>query len=144
MADIYGFGEQQIATPLTADKAVINWGGPVVGAINVAITYSQPIQRRRTIGNKRAVIFAGMPSGQITISRLMTTDINELFSQDGWQACKPGQIDITLAGGCGEGGEGSVKFTATGCIVSSYSVQAEAEGLTVLDNVVIEFLQLSK
>lgn len=142
MADLFGYENQNIKTPLTADKATITWGGIVTGAIQVQISYAQQIQRRRTIGNKDAVIYAAMPTGQITIARLMTTDSSGLFSGPGWKACEPGTITLTLGGGCGGGGGGPT-FTAKGCVVSQFSVQAEAEGLTVMDNVVIEFLQLS-
>ncbi len=141
MADLFGFGNQSIKTPLTADKATIQWGGVVTGAVQVNISYAQQVNRRRTIGNKAAVIWAAMPSGQITIQRLLTTDAAALFSSPGWNACTPGTITLTLGGGCG-GGNGPT-FTATGCVVSQFSVTAEAESLTVMDNVVIEFLQLT-
>jgi hypothetical protein len=139
--DLYGHADQNIKTPLTADKATINWGGIVTGAIQVSVQYAQQINRRRTIGNKDAVIYASMPQGQVTIQRLLTTDATALFSAPGWKACLPGTITLTLAGGCD--GTGGPTFTARGCIVSQFSVQAEAESLTVMDNVVVEFLQLT-
>lgn len=138
--DIFGFGDQQIKTPLTADKALISWGGIVTGAINVSVSYAQQVQRRRTIGNKDAVIYASMPAGQVTMARLLTTDAGLLFSAPGWQACNPGTISISFGGGC----DSAVGFvvTAIGCVVSQFQIQAEAEGLTVMDNVTIDFLQL--
>jgi len=139
MADLFGFDSHNIATPLTADKATIQWGGIVTGAIQVQVSYSQQINRRRTIGNKDAVIYASMPNGQITIQRLLTSDANGLYSAPGWSACNPGSVSVSL-GSCQGGGS---SFTATGCVVSQFQVQAEAESLTVMDNVVIEFLQLS-
>jgi hypothetical protein len=139
--DVFGFRGQDIAIPLTADKATLIWGDIVTGAIQVSITYAQQVNRRRTIGNVSAVIWASMPSGQITIQRLLTTDSAGLFSAPGWQACLPGTITLQLAGGCDRGPAGS--YTAWGCIVSQFSIQAEAESLTVMDNVTIEFLQLS-
>lgn len=141
MADVFGFSSQTIGTPLTADKARIYWGGLVTGAIQVAVNYAQQVNRRRTIGNKSAVIWAAMPSGQVTIQRLLTTDSGALFSAPGWNACYPGQISIELGGGCNSGV--AATYVATGCIVSQFSIQAEAESLTVMDNVTIEFLQLS-
>jgi hypothetical protein len=143
MADLYGFGDQNIKTPLTADKATIQWGSTIVtGAIQVAVSYAQQINRRRTIGNKDAVIWAAMPNGQINVQRLLTTDSATLFSADGWNACRPGTIILTLGGGCNSSAT-PMTFTAKGCVVSQFSVQAEAESLTVMDNVVIEFLQLA-
>jgi len=138
--DLFGFGDQNIKQPLTADKAIISWGGIVTGAINISVSYAQQVQRRRTIGNKDAVIYASQPMGQVSMARLLTTDAGLLFSSPGWQACNPGTISVTFGGGC----SGGVGFTVTaiGCVVSQFQIQAEAEGLTVMDNVVIDFLQL--
>jgi hypothetical protein len=141
MADLFGYKDQDIATPITADKCTINWGGIVTGAVQISINYAQQINRRRTIGNRVAAIWATMPVGQITIARLLTTNSSELFSSPGWKACEPGTLTFAMAGGCGGGA--STTLTATGCIVTQFQVQAEAEGLTVMDNVTIEFLQLS-
>jgi len=139
--DVFGFNAYTPATPITADKATLIWGQVVTGAIQVSVTYAQQVNRRRTIGNKAAVIWAAMPNGQISIQRLLTTDSAGLFSAPGWQACLPGTITLQLAGGCDRGA--SSTYTASGCIVSQFSIQAEAESLTVMDNVTIEFLQLS-
>jgi hypothetical protein len=144
MADIFGRNAQNLRTPLTADQCLINWGGIITNAIQVSISYGQPVNKRRTIGNLDAVIFAGMPSGQINITQLMTTDFSGLFSSPGWQACNPGTLTLTLNGGCAGSTGGGLTLTATGCIVSNFNVQAEAESLTVIDNVVIDFLQLSQ
>lgn len=141
MADLFGFGDQNIKTPLTADKATLNWGGIVTGAVQVSISYAQQVQRRRSIGNKDAIIWSTMPQGQVTIARLLTTDAGQLFSAPGWKACEPGEITLTLGGGCD--GAQAFTLTAKGCIVSQFQIQAEAEGLTVMDNVVIEFMQLN-
>ena len=142
MADIFGFEDYIPGTPLTADKATIQWDkGLVTGATQVSISYAQQVNRRRTIGNKSAIIWASLPNGQITIQRLLTTDTQGLFSAAGWNACNPGAILIDFGGGCDK--SGGVTYTALGCIVSQFSVQAEAESLTVMDNVVIEFLQLN-
>jgi hypothetical protein len=162
MADLYGFDNQTIKTPLTADKATITWQGVsgeiITGAVQVSISYAQAINRRRSIGNKDAIIWSAMPSGQITIQRLLTIDSNGLFSARGWKSCDPGTITLTLGGGAcdsatqtasgstavGATSKAAITYTATGCIVSQFNVQAEAESLTVMDNVVIEFLQLSQ
>ena len=128
--------------PLTADAATIDWGGELLGAVQVSIQYAQQINRRRTIGNKSAVIWASMPQGQITIQRLMVSTAADIFTKEGFDVCKdPAKITLKLSSACG-GGAGPT-YTATGCIVSQYQVSAEAESLTVVDNVVIEFLNLS-
>ena len=142
--DIFGRSPSTIKLPFTADKATIDWGGAINSAINVSVSYSQGIQRRRTIGNKNAVIWATMPIGGITIARLLVEDSNDLFSQPGWRTCEgPATIHLTFRGGCDTAlGNGSLTLTALGCYVSTFRVAAEAEGLTVIDDVAIEFLQL--
>jgi hypothetical protein len=142
MADIYGHSDYQTQTPFTADKAILTWGDVVTGAVQVNVTYAQQANRRRTIGNRAAVIWTTMPSGQINIQRLVTTNTSELFKGDGWTACKPGTITLALTSDCDASGK--ITFTAKGCVVTQFSISAEAESLTVMDNVVIEFLQLDK
>ena len=87
------------------------------------------------------MIWAALPNGQITIQRMLTTDAKSLFTASGWQACNPGTITISVGGGCD--GAGGLKLTATGCVVTQFGLSLEAESLTVMDNVVIEFLQLT-
>lgn len=139
MADLFGRENTAIKSPLTADKATINWGGIITGAVQVTVAYTQQINRRRTIGNKDAIIWATMPSGQVTIQRLLTSDAAGLFAAPGWNACNPGDITLTLGGCAGNG----PTYSARGCVVTQFQVQAEAESLTVMDNVTVEFLQLS-
>lgn len=146
--DIYGRTPLNPKIPYTADKALIDWGGPVSSAINVTINYSQAVQRRRTVGNKNAVIYAMQPIGRISIARLLIgEEAGSLFTQPGWNACDQGTIKVTFKGGCGDSQSTTQKdltLTAIGCIVSDFTISAEAEGLTVLDNVSIEFLQLQQ
>ena len=139
MADLFQFETPAARAPLTADKAPIQWGGVIAGAIQVSITYAQQINRRRTIGNKSAAIWGSQPSGQVNIQRLLTSDAGALTSAPGWSGCNPGTVTLSL-GGCAGGGP---TYTATSAVVSQFSVSAEAESLTVMDNVVIEFMQLS-
>lgn len=144
--DVFGRTPATPKVPFTADKATIDWGGPLSSAMNVTLSYSQAVQRRRTIGNKDVIIYASQPLGQITIARLLTEDASNLFSQPGWRACDPpATIKLTFRGGCADEVSTQGKdltLTAVGCLVSQFQIQAEAEGLTVIDNVVIEFLQL--
>ena len=138
--DLFGRDQQSIQTPITADYAHINWGGQITTAVNVTISYMQPITRRRTIGNQAAIIYAGQPAGTIQIQRLLTNNAGALFGLPGWSSCSPTSISLTLAGCAGATG---YSVTATGAVVSNFQVSAEAEGLTVIDNVTIEFLQLT-
>ena len=140
MADLFQTNSQARAVaPFTADKCTIQWGGEIAGAMNVTVSYAQQINRRRTIGNKQAMLWASLPNGQITIGRLMATDAGAIFGAPGWNACAPGAVTLQVAG-C----DGSVSYTASDAIVTQYQVSAEAEGLTVIDNVVLEFLTLSR
>jgi len=141
MADLFGFTSQTIKTPFTADKATIQWGSVVTGATQVTVSYAQQVNRRRTIGNRDTVIFASQPNGNINIQRLVTNNSSQLFKSPGWSACTPGTITLTL-GGCPNDG-GTSTYTATGCVVSQFSITAEAESLSIMDNVVVEFLQLT-
>lgn len=140
MADVFGKDTQAIKLPITADKCVISWDGIIASATNFSLTYQQPINRRRTIGGKEAIIYTGQPQGNITISRLLVDgEFKEIFSKQGWVLCnEPADITIHLNGCEGDGGA----LRATGCLVSAYSLQGEADGLTVIDNINIEFLQL--
>jgi len=140
MSDLFGRAAQNIRTPITADLAQINWGTQIATAVNISISYMQPITRRRTIGNQAAIIYSGQPAGTISIQRLLADGASDLFAKPGWSACSPTDISLNLSGCNGASGY-SVK--ATGCVVSNFQVSAEAEGLTVIDNVTIEFLQLA-
>jgi hypothetical protein len=144
MADLFQRQDSTIKTPVTADNCVITWGGNIAAAMQVQISYQQQIQRRRTIGNQHALIYATYPVGQITIARLIADGAADIFSAEGWSVCTPGQITFAMHGGNGSSCSSSgYSLTAKGCIVSQFSVQAEAEGLTVVDNITIEFLELS-
>ena len=140
MADIFNKKPVSIQTPITADQCNIVWDGTVVtSATNISVSYAQSVNRRHSIGNRDTIIFASQPQGQITISRLLTTNYKQLFGTPSWNGCAGGTLTFTLAG-CNASTAGT--FTASGCIVTQYGAQAEAEGLTVVDSVTIEFLQL--
>jgi hypothetical protein len=144
MADLFQRQDTTIKTPVTADNCIITWGGTVAAATQVQISYQQQVQRRRTIGNQTAIIYATYPIGNVTIARLIADGAGDIFSNPGWSACTPGTITFSMSGGHGSNcSAGGYSLTAKGAIVSSYSLSAEAEGLTVVDNIVIDFLELS-
>lgn len=145
MADIFGRQPLTIKSPVTADRSIITWDGDVLtSATNISIQYGQQINRRRSIGNKDSVIYAAQPQGQIQIGRLLADDFKKLFGTPSWNGCgKDGKLSFELKSGCGEdAGTQAGTFRCTGCVVTSYSVQAEAEGLTVIDQVTVDFMQL--
>lgn len=135
MADIYGFSSN-VVTPATADKSTISWGGSVAGAVQVSVAYNQQINKRRQMGNGGAIVWASQPTGQINIQKLVIGGL--VKGQQGFNACNPVTISFN-AGGCSGGGG----VTATGCVVSSYTITAETDGMTVMENVVIDFVSLS-
>lgn len=140
MADLFGRDPINIKTPMTADKCEITWDGDnVATAIQFSLEYSQSITRRRSIGSKDAIIYGSQPVGRATMARLITSSGVDTTG-DSWE-CKTGEMSFEM-GSCDGGG--SRTFHAKGCIVTSYSIQAQAEDLTVMDNVVIEFLELTK
>ncbi len=145
MADLFNKQDISLQQPMTADFCTITGIGDGESyAINVQVTYQQQITRRRTIGGQSnfAVIYGALPQGQISLSRLAVKgNMNEIGSGPCWDTCTGGTVTISIAGACGETGP---TLTCTGCIVTSYSVTMDADSLTVMDNVTIEFLQMSK
>jgi hypothetical protein len=145
MADIFNKPDYTMENPFTADACIVSIdGNPASYAVNVQVQYMQQVTRRRTIGGRNtAVIYGSMPNGQIQIQRLaIPAAMAVIGSSDTFKGCgQGGKVDITLAGNCGAGG---TTFTCKGCIVSSYGLTIEAEGLTVMDNITIDFIQMSK
>jgi hypothetical protein len=139
MADLYKHQQAKAVAPFTTDKCTLNWEGAIYSASNVNVSYTQQVQRRRTIGNKNVMLWAALPGGQITIGRMMAEDASQVYGKRGWNMCEPGNITLETKG-C----RGSVKFTAKDCLVVNYQVTLETEGLTVLDNLTIEFLELAR
>ncbi len=140
--------------PVTADGCIIRWpasqgagASNFTSATNVAINYGQQVARRRTLGNDGqhsfAVIYTSQPTGQMTIGRLFAENTFDIFDKPGWNACEiDNTIDIFFGRGATNCDTVGPTYRCKGCVVTQYSVQAEAEGLTVVDNIVIEFLQL--
>jgi hypothetical protein len=139
MADLFGFKGQDIQTPATADYATISFGGEVYGCMQVSVTYQQQINRRRTIGGKVTLLWASSPGGQCTIQRMITSGSN-LKGGEGFSACKPASASLSMSS-CNNGG--GLTINMQGCVVSQYGASAEAEGLTCLENVVIDFVSAS-
>ncbi len=143
MADIFGKEPLELKQPITADKCIISLDGKVVAeASQISIEYSQSITRRRSIGNKTAVIYGAQPQGRASIARLLALDMEDERGKS-WTGCVEGTLTFSMGGGCGgQDKSASKRYTATGCIVSAFSIQASADDLTVMDNVVIEFMEL--
>jgi hypothetical protein len=57
----------------------------------------------------------------------------------GWSACSPATITFQT-GGC-KGGGGTI--IGNGAVVSQFSISAEVEGMTVMNNLVIDFFSMS-
>lgn len=139
MADIFQRSPQQIQSPVTADRCTITIDGTITAdAVNFQCSYSQQITRRRAIGNQVAIIYGSMPLGQITISRLIADGANSLLSSAIF-SCTGGTVAFT---GTSCDGGATINYTARGAMVSNYSLSASADDLTVMDSIVIEFLEL--
>lgn len=140
MADIYGFQSDAITTPITADKCLIQFGnGPVASAVNVTIQYNQQINRRRVVGNQQILLWSSSPQGQASVQTMIVGTPLKGSAGVGWSGCNPSSVTFTLNGCTGGGGT----ITCSGAVVSSYSITAEVEGLTVMENVVVDFVSLS-
>lgn len=169
-SEIFGRNAARVVKPVTADMCTILWGSDnnaspakaLLGATNLNISYQQQVVRRRTLaapgGTPLAVIYPTQPLGTIQIQRLYadltkqssgagaeTTQLQDIFSLPGWNVCADtATLNISFNGAsayanCSTSAAG---YRATGAVVTGYSLSAEAEGLTVVDNVNIEFLQL--
>jgi hypothetical protein len=137
MADLFGYANVSPKAPITADRCTLSFGGVIATAMQVQISYQQQINRRRTIGNKEALLWGSQPQGQANIQRMVIG--TEAYGGKGWSACDPADMTFEMQG-CTSGGP---KLTARAAVVSQFSVTAEAESLTVMDNVVIDFMQLT-
>lgn len=162
MAELFGRKQIVPKKPITADMCTIMWlgdgeaepeaaagSGAVASATNVSIQYQQQVVRRRTLGAANgapiAVIYPSQPIGSMAIQRLICETNEDIFQRAGWNICK-GTATLILSfdgatayEGCNT--TGSI-YTATGATVTGYSLSAEAEGLTVVDSIEIQFLQL--
>lgn len=141
MPDIFqkGNGNVDIKQPITADKCSITIDGSIVAdAIQFQCNYQQSVIRRRSIGNQSAIIYSSMPQGSITISRLLTEEARAILSSKVF-SCEGGEISFEGSGCKG----GSIHYTARGVMVTSYSLTASADDLTVMDNLTFEFVELS-
>lgn len=155
MPDIFKRLPVEVKKPITADMCILEWGGAgewLSTATNFSLNYTQPVTRRRTIGTTAqrnvAVIYAGQPYGTISIQRLFAEQMSgetAIFERAGWNPCVGlATIKImfnaeSIISGCKVSGG---IYTASGALVTTYALSGEAEGLTVIDNIQIEFLQL--
>lgn len=134
MADMFGFASNNVRSPVTADRCTVSFGGPVATAVNVSIQYNQQINRRRVIGNSGVLLWASSPQGQASIQTMAAG--SGLKGGSGFSACSPTTVTFSM-GGCGVGGG---QLRCSGAVVSSYQITAEVEGLTVMENVVVDFV----
>lgn len=146
MADIFGRSQLSIKQPLTADACHIYIDGEKQAeAYQVQLDYQQAVTRRRSIGNSNAVIYGSQPVGRLSIGRLMTEDTS-VPSTATFNGCGKGKVKIQLGSKACEGGAGNPAFSYVleGCMVTSYTLQIQAEDLTVIDGITIEFLEMSE
>jgi len=152
------FQRQQVLPikPVTADQCTIIWevasgGGSaiVTAATNVSIQYQQQVTRRRTLGaaNGRplAVIYPSQPQGTMQIQRLVAEGADNILNRKGFSSCdSTGTITIHFRGEAAYGCtvKGPI-YVLSGIVVTSFGFTAEAESLTVVDNITVEFLQMS-
>jgi hypothetical protein len=157
--DIFGRKMVNQLPPITADMVTIVWGGTDVEssilstATSIGLQYQQQVIRRRTLGSSggapTAVIYPTQPQGSMSIARLFAEGTGDIFDYPGWNICK-GTADLTISFN-GESAYAECATTAkfgsfylSGATVTGYSMSAEAEGLTIVDGVSVEFLQLSR
>jgi hypothetical protein len=148
MSDIFKRKILDLKKPITADMVMIEWDGLLAQATNVALQYNQPVNRRWTLGTNgknTCVIYPGRPLGSFQIQRLFVEGTDDIFDKSGWDPCgNLANIHVLLDGSSAlenctvTGGE----YILRGALVTSYGMTAEAEGLSITDNINIEFMQL--
>ena len=156
MADIFNRAPLNIEKPVTADMVMIYWGSGnggtggsiVTQATNFQMQYQQQVTRRWTLGGSGAntcVIYPGRPMGTIRIQRLFVDDNENIFSNPGWDPCgAPATLTIQLNGAATDLSctTSAGTYIARGAFATGYGFSAEADGLTIIDDVTIEFMQL--
>lgn len=164
-ADMFGVKTPDFYKPITADTAIITWGDYsgtanteiLTGASNLAMSYQRGVNRRYGLGRGAtggsvAITYPTRPMGQLSMSHLFieTSVATELFGRPGWNACAPpATLRVTLGNNrnlIGEGCSGvqPVTFVIGGALVTSWNLQMEADGLTVMQSITIEFMHLEK
>ena len=154
MPDIFNKPTITTARPITADMIQLLWsttggGAPatILQANNFQASYQQGVSQRYTLNSPQnfATIYPGRPKGNITIGRLICDGEQNIFSLAGFDVCQAPAI-ITWANtnthtsaSCNAS---LGTYIARGAWCTSYSMQADADNLMVLDSVSIEFLQL--
>jgi hypothetical protein len=142
--DIFNFKGQEVKRPYTADRATLEWSDTateVQFAINVQINYQQQINRRRVIGGAWAVRWGSQPQGSLTCQRILVHGDANIYKGKIWDQCQDAkELKVTL-NDC-DNQKGHI-YICSGPVVSQLQITVEAESLTCLDNVVVEFLQLS-
>lgn len=153
--------------PVTADQCTILWpvrgsssatagattntiSDIVTAATNVTIQYQQQVTRRRTLGvgeggRPIAVIYPSQPQGTMTIQRLVAEGTDNILNRVGFSSCDTDKTITVHFAGSGAYEDCSVQgpiYTITGVVVTGFGFTAEAESLTVVDNINIEFLQM--
>lgn len=142
--------------PLTADrvKLVFNGSATVYAALTVQAQLQYPVTRRRTLGTDANVVqsftIVGQPAGKLTIGRMFGPEAQTaaLFRTHPFNPCAAkGLAFITMSfsnqttmSNCPT--QVNETYIFHGAIVSGYEITANAEELTVLDNIVVDFSQM--
>jgi len=165
MPDIYGKDQTYGATNiLTADVMVLRIAdSEIPGSAgeylvqNVAIQYNQPINRVFEIGSSLVFFAPGRSIGTCQIGRIVglkaITDVIGPAGTGIWSARINNSGENQTAkrtleffrrdGEEGLGGETPpLRYKCTGCIVESYGIATDANGLLVQENVQVQFAGL--
>lgn len=152
--DIYGKPQFSLNHPITADQIYIQWEGTDGGfhdlfqATNVQLQYQQQVTRRYTLSSaqNQAAIIPGRPIGTLTMGRLFVSNQQDIFATlKGWNVClDPAIIHVNLSGAnASDCKKSNGAYKLSGAYVTSYSFQGNADDLQIIDNITVEFLQLS-
>ena len=144
--DIFGNAPLNISFPYTADNVTLVWGGQVANVTNISISYSRGIRRQHAVGSLNAIVNPTRPSGTLTLNQLMIDGAFN-FNEPGFQNCNLATIDLYINPGCAGNEQANaptqaVHLRASGASVTAWGSSIEAEGLTITDQVQMEFMQL--
>jgi len=155
MPDI--FGKNQKYTPLdftTSDLMVLQVGlippGDEYLVQNVAFQYNQPLNRIYEIGSSKVFFANGRSIGTLQIGRIVgQKHIIELLGPPGvgvWSTDlskgTPASRTVLFKKRGGGNLGANLQYVLTGCIVESYGVATDANGLLVQENVSMQFAGL--
>ena len=152
MSDIYGKTVNQTNTSFaTSDTMVLKVGSHENAeeflVQNIAIQYNQALNRIYEIGTSNVYFAPGRTIGSMQIGRIIgKKKITEILGKEGEGVWNPNDTNKQNVANRTiqfyHKGDNTPAFTIKGAIVESYSVQTNAQGMLIYENVSLQFASL--